>query len=157
MSLYPTELESAEPLILRQPVLYADINYDVGVINGRFFAALRDEGRILATRCTSCARSYVPPRMGCPECFAALTDWHDAGDSGTLVSFTVVREPGMLQPVARPYVLGLIKLDGADTAITHYLGEVEPGDVRIGMRVQAVLADERIGNILDIRYFKPAG
>lgn len=155
MSIYPELLEQAETMTLRQPVIYADINYDVGRTNGYFFAALRDEGRILATRCAECARAYLPPRISCIECFAELNEWVDAGDTGTLVSFTIVREQGMLQPVARPYALGLIRLDGADTALTHYLGEVDLDAIRIGMRVQMVLADERTGNIWDIRYFKP--
>lgn len=153
--MYPAELEAAEPMVLRQPVLYCDINYDVGRINGRFFAALRDEGRITATRCLACARSYLPPRMSCSECFAELDDWVDAGDAGTLTAFTIVREPGMLQQMPIPYVVGLIKLDGADTALVHYLGEVVPEAVKVGMRVRAVLAEERHGNIWDIRYFRP--
>lgn len=156
-TMYPVDLENAPPAILRQPVLYADINYDVGEINGRFFAALRDHGKVSATHCAACARTYVPPRMACPECFAELRDWVEVSDTGTVVSYTVVREPGMLQPVARPYVLALIHLDGADTALTHYLGEIEPAAVKTGMRVRAVLAEERVGNIWDIRYFKPVG
>ncbi|SPS02397.1 Zn-ribbon domain-containing OB-fold protein [Cupriavidus taiwanensis] len=155
--MYPAYLEDAEPAILRQPVLYADINFDVGEINGRFFATLRDHGRITATCCAACSRTYVPPRLSCPECFAELRDWADVSDTGTLVTCTIVREPGMLQPVARPYVLGLIRLDGADTALVHYLGEIDPAAVKPGMRVRAVLADERVGNIWDIRYFKPVG
>jgi len=155
MSMYPAELESAEPLTLHHPVLYADINFDVGRTNARFFAALRDQGRILATRCPACARTYLPPRMSCHECFAELHDWVDAGDTGTLQAFTVVREPGMLQPQTPPYVLGLIKLDGADTAFVHYVCEVDPAAVKVGMRLRAVLAEERKGSIWDIRYFKP--
>lgn len=155
--MYPTELENAPAMTLRQPVLYADINYDVGLTNGRFFASLRDSGKITATRCTHCDQVYLPPRISCHECFAELHDWVEVSDIGTLVSFTIVREPGMLQPIARPYVVGLIKLDGADTSLVHYLGEVEPEAVKIGMRVRAVLAEERTGNIWDIRYFKPTG
>lgn len=155
--MYPTELENAPAMTLRQPVLYADINYDVGLTNGRFFASLRDHGKITATRCTHCDQVYMPPRISCHGCFAELHDWVEVSDFGTLVSFTIVREPGMLQPIARPYVVGLIKLDGADTSLVHYLGEVDPEAVKIGMRVRAVLAEERTGNIWDIRYFKPTG
>ncbi|MNT99078.1 hypothetical protein D3C72_2418330 [compost metagenome] len=61
----------------------------------------------------------------------------------------------MLQQMPLPYVVGLIKLDGADTALVHYLGEVVPEAVKVGMRVRAVLAEERHGNIWDIRYFRP--
>ena len=42
-----------------------------------------------------------------------------------------------------PVIWALIKLDGADTALLHYLDEVKPEDVKIGMRVKAVFADER--------------
>jgi len=39
----------------------------------------------------------------------------------------------------------------------HRLGEVDPKEVKIGMRVQAVWkpAEERVGAITDINYFKP--
>jgi uncharacterized OB-fold protein len=39
----------------------------------------------------------------------------------------------------------------------HMLGEVDPNEVKIGMRVQAVWkpASERQGSITDILYFKP--
>ena len=39
----------------------------------------------------------------------------------------------------------------------HLLGEVEPDEVKIGMKVQAVWkpAKERVGAITDILYFKP--
>lgn len=153
--MYPAELEDTAPMVLRQPVLYADIDYDVGQTNGRFFAALRDHGKIIATRCTACERTYLPPRMSCHECFAELTTWVDVADTGTLTAFTIVREAGMLQQMPPPYVVGLVKLDGADTALVHYLGEVEPEAVKVGMRVRVVLAEERSGNIRDIRYFKP--
>ena len=49
----------------------------------------------------------------------------------------------------------MIKLDGADTPITHLLdcGDVE--QARIGMRVRAVFADEHTDNILEISHFEP--
>lgn len=153
--MYPEELERAEPAILRQPVIYSDIQYEPGKVNSRFFGVLRDHGKICATRCLACERTYVPPRASCNTCFGELNEWVVVEDTGTLESFTVVHEPGMLQPVVRPYVLGMVRLDGADTALVHYLGEVEPADVRIGMRVSAVFGDQRMGNIWDIRYFRP--
>ena len=37
----------------------------------------------------------------------------------------------------------------------HYLDEVKPEDVTIGMRVKAVFAETRKGTIRDISHFKP--
>jgi uncharacterized OB-fold protein len=48
-----------------------------------------------------------------------------------------------------------VKLDGADTGMVHFIGEVKPADIKIGMKVKAVFKDKREGNILDIKYFKP--
>ena len=53
----------------------------------------------------------------------------------------------------------MIEIDGASTlhGFMHMLGEVDPKKVKIGMRVKAVWkpADERVGSINDILYFKP--
>ncbi len=39
----------------------------------------------------------------------------------------------------------------------HHLGEVDPKDIKIGMKVKAVWLheNERKGAITDIKYFKP--
>lgn len=50
-------------------------------------------------------------------------------------------------------VLALIRLDGADTALVHRIGETSAPCV--GLRVIAVFAETRAGSILDIAYFKP--
>jgi len=50
--------------------------------------------------------------------------------------------------------IGLIRLDGADTSLMHFIGETERGALRIGLRVAAVFAEARSGSILDIAYFK---
>jgi uncharacterized OB-fold protein len=62
-----------------------------------------------------------------------------------------------MQPAETPLAYGIVQLDGADTGFVHMLGEVEPEQLRIGMRMQAVFREEREASILDIRYFKPLG
>ena len=52
----------------------------------------------------------------------------------------------------------MIEIDGASSGgFLHYLGEVKPDEIRIGMKVKAVWKppEERTGSILDIRYFRP--
>ena len=154
-SIYPSELESAEPITVQQPALFTNVLYMVGATDSRFFAELRDRGRIMGTRCPTCDLVYVPPRMNCKECFSELDEWVEVGENGMVVTYAIVHEPGIRQPMEPPYVLGIIRLDGANTGLVHCLGEVDPDKVRIGMRVQAVLKEEREGNIRDIKYFKP--
>jgi len=58
-----------------------------------------------------------------------------------------------------PQLPAVIEIDGASSGmgIMHMLGEVDPQEIEIGMRVQAVWkpAEERVGSITDIAYFKP--
>jgi len=72
------------------------------------------------------------------------------------LTYTVIRYPvPHIQPQSPPFVVGIIKLEGADTGITHLLGEVDLDHIEIGMRVKAVFREVPEGNLLDISYFKP--
>ncbi len=154
-SLYPKDLEEAEPITVRQPALYTNIQYEVSAFDSRFFAELRDHGKILGVRCPTCNRVYVPPRINCKECFSELKEWVEVSNEGTLQTYTIVNQPGVRQPAEPPYALGIVRLDGADTGLVHCLGGADPAQFQIGMRVRAVFEDERTGNIKDIKYFAP--
>ncbi len=126
--------------------------YLAGAVGSRFIVALRDEKKILGVRCDKCNKTFVPPRQTCERCFSVLTDnWVEVGPEGTVTGFTMVRYSEPYQPQEPPYVLGLIKLDGADTAIAHV---VQGRDVRCGIRVRAVFSEERQDNIQAISHFK---
>ena len=75
--------------------------------------------------------------------------------TGTVTGYTVIRYPEPYQPREVPFVLALITLDGADGGIVHLLEGVTPEEVTVGMRVEAVFAEERQGAILDINHFQP--
>jgi uncharacterized OB-fold protein len=129
--------------------------YFAGAVGSKFIVALRDERQILGVRCPQCEKTFVPPRQTCERCFTVLTDhWVNVESTGVVTGFTVLRYAEPYQPKEPPYVLALIKLDGADTPIAHLL---ECGDVskaKIGMRVRAVFAEEPTDNILNIAHFE---
>ncbi len=129
--------------------------YFPGPIAARFFLALRDEARILGIRCPQCQMVYVPPEPICGRCFSKLEEWVEVGKEGTLQGYTVTRYSLPIHPGPAPVIYGLIRLDRADTALLHFLGQVEADDLKIGMRVEAVFRMERRGNILDIEHFRP--
>jgi uncharacterized OB-fold protein len=85
-----------------------------------------------------------------------MNDWIKLPGTGTVETYTVVHysEPG-LHPKKPPFVYGVIKMDGADTGLVHLIDGVDPDKVKVGMRVQAVMAKERDGHITDIKHFKP--
>lgn len=148
-------LEGIEPVIGTERPRIWRYTYSAGPIRSKFLIELRDNKRIMGTKCPVCNRVYLPPRPTCFVCFSQLDKWVEVSDKGTLMTYTVVYQPEPAHPVDVPFVFGIIKLDGADTSIAHLVSEVNPEDLRIGMRLQAVFNEERQGSILDIKYFKP--
>ncbi len=115
----------------------------------------RDRCEIWGTRCSRCNKVYVPPVKNCWGCFQPLDEWVPVSDSGVVESFTVARCPDAMFGLDPPVVYGLIRLGKASGSLLHYIGEARPEEVKVGMRVKAVFADRRSGNILDIKYFAP--
>jgi len=146
--------EEAKSVVITSKILLP-FSYTAGRTASRFFTELRDNQRIMGKKCPKCNRVIVPPRKICGKCFAETSEWVKVSNRGTLISYTVVYKPMLHLPKETPLAYGIIKLDGADTNIVHFLGEVDPKEIKPGMLVQAVFREKGEGNILDIDYFKP--
>ena len=137
--------------------------WDNGVAIGRYLAELKN-GRIIGKRCNSCKRVLVPPRRFCELCWRPTDDWEFVQDTGTILTCVVSHvnwDASRVKKGQRYHTPAVIELDGAgkDQAILHLIDEIEPYDIKIGMRVKAVWKEpeERIGAITDIKYFKVIG
>lgn len=132
--------------------------WDAGVAIGRFLAELK-ERRIIGTRCRHCRRTVVPPRTVCEWCFEPMDEWVYLQDTGTVNTFSLCYVTWDMKRVKVPEIPAVIEIDGTSprVGIMHLLGEVEPEEVKIGMKVKAVWKppEERTGAITDIKYFKP--
>lgn len=130
--------------------------YFAGKTGSRFLVTLRKEKKILGLKCARCGKVYVPPRLHCERHIQEkLTEWVEVRPTGTVTGFTVVRYAEPHQPVRPPYVLALVKLDGADTSFVHLLTGLAPSEARVGMRVKAVFSEKPDGSIRDIAGFEP--
>lgn len=129
--------------------------YTAGLAGERFFRAVKDEGRILGTRCTQCDRTYVPATIFCERCLGKLEEWVDVGTRGQVHTYTLLYEDLDDARLDTPEIVAFVRLGNG--GLVHRLGEVEAEAVTIGMPVEAVFkpADERDGSILDIVYFRP--
>jgi uncharacterized OB-fold protein len=127
-----------------------------GKTASRFFTELRDHRRLWATRCGNCNLTHFPPKKVCHKCFGEINAWVEVKHTGKLISFTTVhyyeKNVHIKEP---PFNFGLIKVDGADTAFIHLLGECRGGQLKVGLEVEAVFQLDRTANILDISYFRP--
>lgn len=147
-------MKTVEPMVHASRIK-VPYNWSVGETGSRFLTTLRDHKVLLGKRCESCQTVFVPPRKMCPSCFVDTGGWVQVGPQGILKTFTVVRYANGLQPLESPFAYGIVQPDGASTGLIHVLGEADLDNLRSGIRVEPVFADERSGSILDIRYFRP--
>lgn len=126
----------------------------VGETGGRFFTALRDEQKILGTRCTTCRITFVLPRKACGKCFNTAMEWREVGRQVTVASYTAPRYREPIHPEEKPFAFALVRLDGADNTFNHFLEEADPAKIRVGRGVEAVFERERRRHPLDIRDFR---
>lgn len=131
-----------------------------GKTASRYFIEMRDHRKIMGTKCPQCHRVLIPARSFCEQCFGPADEWVEVGDQGTIETFSIncMKYVGMPDP---PYILAIIKLDGADTGMMHFIGGLDlsnvdaaAGKLKIGTRVQAVWKENREGLITDIECFR---
>jgi uncharacterized OB-fold protein len=156
-SLSEDDFEKGDVLFVHD-ALRGSFAWDTGVAIGTYLAGLK-KGQLLGSRCRTCRKTVVPPRMVCEWCYRPMDAYVPLRDTGTVNTFSLCYVTWDVQRVAEPEIPAVIEIDGASAlhGIMHRLGEVEPKKVRIGMRVQAVWKpiEDREGAITDILHFKP--
>ncbi len=143
-----------EPMVFKSRI-NVPYSWWAGETAERFFLALRDDKKIMGTSCSVCKKVFVPPRKVCPLCFKENMAWVEVSSEGILESFTIVRRQLASLPRKAPVIFGLVKLDGADTSILHYIEDAGHKYIKTGMRVAAEFNEERSGSIQDIACFRP--
>ena len=138
-----------------EPSMYAQYTY--GIAGERFFREIKDNAKIMGTRCQQCDLIYVPPRIYCERCFSELKEWLEVQGRGTVHTYAVAYFDLDGARLPEPIVVAMVKFGDVYGGLVHRLGEVRPEEVKIGMPVEVVFKDkdERVGSISDIAYFKP--
>ena len=116
--------------------------WDNGVAIGRYLEELKN-GRLIARKCNKCRRIMIPPRMFCELCWRPTDEWVYVKDTGTVYTYSICYvnwDASRIPKGQPPHIPAVIHIDGASPhmGMLHKLGEVDPEDVKIGMRVQAV-------------------
>ncbi|NMC14761.1 MAG: Zn-ribbon domain-containing OB-fold protein [Chloroflexi bacterium] len=152
MSLLIRDTQAPEKWFDEFPVMN---RYTYGLAGERFYRAIKDSGQIFGTRCYNCHITYVPARIFCERCFTELTDWIDVGAIGELYTFTLLYKNLDGSINENPIPVGFVKI--ADGGLIHLLGEMNPEEITIGMKLKAKFKPkrDRIGSITDIQFFIP--
>jgi uncharacterized OB-fold protein/acyl dehydratase len=148
---------SEEDAFVVEGKLALPYQYFAGRTGSRFITALRDEKKLLGIRCPKCGKVFVPPRSACERHIETrCEEWVELPGTGTVKQFTVVRYREPHQPAEPPYILALIDLDGADSALTHLVKGVATSQMRVGIKVRAVFArKDAPSTIMAIDHFAP--
>jgi uncharacterized OB-fold protein len=133
------------------------------------FAAGLKEKKLIGTLCRGCGKVIVPPRNICGRCHRRMDEKIVVGNKGT-VSVFVISEPiqrGKYKVLGVDAIdAGLVKdgeviipvfvrFDGSDSNVHTILINADPAKTRIGMRVQAVFAQEPKGALSDLLGVEP--
>ncbi len=94
-----------------------------------YFSKL-ESGIFEIQRCDDCNGAVFYPRLVCPHCGSAALSWFAPTGRGTVYATTTVHTGG------EPYNVCLVDLDEGARMMTR-VEDMPPGDVGIGLRVQA--------------------
>ena len=131
-------------------------SYFAGKVGSKFITTIRDQKKIMGVRCKTCNRVFVPPRQSCAICMEDIREsWVELKNEGEVTNYTVVRYDDKHLPRKAPFILAMVKLDGADTPMVHILEGIKPEAIKIGLKVKPVFAKETTNTILDIDHFEP--
>ncbi|MGQ9720047.1 MAG: Zn-ribbon domain-containing OB-fold protein [Candidatus Jordarchaeum sp.] len=147
-----------EYLVITSGKMWQPYNWYVGEYWTKFFDGFKEK-KFLGIKCSKCGTVYALPRQVCGRCFVKMDEWVELGPEGVIGAFTVVKFPyidpntgEIIKPL--PFTVAAVRLDGADSAIWHYVNELDESKIKVGRRVRIVWQDERKGNIHDIKYFE---
>jgi hypothetical protein len=122
----------------------------------KFFIELAN-GKFVTTECPNCGKVWAIPRPLCADCLT-ITKWKQLPGTGTLESYSISNFVPSFMKVDIPYVLAMVKLDGADTLFTHQLRNY--GDstdaIKVGMPVRVAYATEPVTHPMLLMHFEPA-
>ncbi|MBI2966998.1 MAG: Zn-ribbon domain-containing OB-fold protein [Bacteroidetes bacterium] len=135
------------------PVHYS---YTPGEAGLKFFTNLKEKGVFTGAKCSCCGKVYVPPRIYCEECFEEITDFIKLPATGSIESFTIVKEDIDGKSLGGRKAVGFIRIDSSSGG---FLGNIlckNPDDVKTGMKVKARMkpASKRQGLMNDIEGFE---
>jgi len=129
--------------------------YTAGLAGERFLRGLQ-EGRIMASKCKKCGKSYLPPKAYCVECFAPIESYRAVGPEGKVAAVTESHVGFDGRRLKAPRTFVFVEFRG----VTGGLVQVATGRrLEIGDRVAPRFkpASKRKGSLLDFEFSKVSG
>ena len=148
----------SEPVTMLETPIKIEYEFTAGLAQSRYLKGI-SEGKFLGQRCPKCTKVYVPPRGSCPTDGVATDEIVELPNTGTVTTYCVVNVPFAGQTIEIPYICAQILLDGANISFMGLIQEIPTGEIRMGMRVEAVWVEpDQLGpTMASVKYFRPSG
>ncbi|MGI0133165.1 MAG: Zn-ribbon domain-containing OB-fold protein [Thermoplasmata archaeon] len=107
----------------------------------RFWRETPHRYNLDGSRCPTCRTVYFPPRSVCPACaqhrhsMGKQEPFHLSGE-GEVVTFSVIHDAAEGFEMQVPYVLAIVRTKEGPQ-LTGQVVDVDPSEVKIGLRVRA--------------------
>jgi uncharacterized OB-fold protein len=126
--------------------------YTVGIAAERFFREIKDNGKLVASRCPKCDLNYLPPRIYCERCMSQLKEYLPIENLGKVAAFTSCVSDAEGNVLPEPVGVAFVEFPSAHGGLVHRT----KGKVSIGDKVRIVFKEKakRTGSILDIEHFE---
>jgi hypothetical protein len=126
--------------------------YTAGLAGEKFFREIKDNGKLVASRCDKCNLNYLPPRVYCERCMSKLEEYVQVESSGVVEPFTLCHQDADGNEMDHPVGIALVRFPGAHGGIIHKTKQ----KLSIGDKVRVLFREKskRTGSILDIEGFE---
>ncbi len=145
-------------IVANKGLVRAEYAFWVGRYMDKFFDAFENK-KILANKCPKCEDVFVPPRKICGKCNITIPfdqNWVEIPETGVLKNFTITHykiNDRASRKVKKPQIIGMMQLDGSNTAIVYRLLDIKPEELNIGMKLKVEWEEKPKGNPSDIKGF----
>lgn len=149
---------SEKIIVSNKGLVRAEYTFWVGRYLDKFFDAFENK-KIIGNKCPKCKDVFVPPRKICGKCNVKIPleqNWVDLPETGILKNYTITYykiNDRTSRKVKKPQIIGMIQIDGSNTAIVYRLLDIEIDDIKIGMKLKIEWEENPKGNPLDIKGF----
>lgn len=151
-------VDELEDIYVTKGMVRAEFDFWVGVPMDKFYDGLENK-KFVGNKCPKCGKVFLPPRKVCGDCFVKNTEYIDLPETGILKNFTVTTykiQERKTRTSRKDIMVGLVQIDGADTAMIVPLINTEAENLKEGMKVKVVWNKRLKGHPNDIKGFEPA-
>ncbi|MFX1554445.1 MAG: Zn-ribbon domain-containing OB-fold protein [Promethearchaeota archaeon] len=145
-------------IVANKGFIRAEFAFWVGRYLDKFYDALENK-KIIGNKCPKCGDVFVPPRKICGKCNEKIhfeENWVDLPDTGTLKNYTITHykvNDRACRKVKKPQIIGMVQIDGSNTAIIYRLLDLEQEEVKTGMKLRIQWEEIPKGDPSDIKGF----